>query len=83
MTQQSAPPTNPPGHSGVQQGAEAVALAALSKTLDLTLAATVRLDMRDGTHVRVDGASEDRQVLVEAWAHQDCRRRLTRTKAYE
>jgi hypothetical protein len=57
MTQQDAPPTNPPGHSGVQQGAEAVALAALSKTLGQTPGPTL-LDMRDGTHVRVDGASE-------------------------
>jgi len=69
VTRQDVPPEDPPGHSGVQQDAEAVALAALSETLGLTLTPT-RIDLRDGTHVRVDGASGDCQVLVEAWAHQ-------------
>ena len=53
----------------MQQHAEVIALAALSRTLGLTLA-SARIDLHDGTHVRVDGASEDRRVLVEVWAHQ-------------
>lgn len=69
MSEPVPPPPLAPGHSGVQQAAEAVALDLLSTSLGCTLA-PARIDLPDATHVRVDGASPDRQVLVEAWAHQ-------------
>lgn len=59
----------PAGDSKVQRDAETVLLAALSASIGVPLA-PARIHLPDGTHVEVDGVSEDPAVIAEVWAHQ-------------
>lgn len=59
----------PAGDSTVQRDAEVFLLAALSQSLNVTLAPT-RLMLPDGSYVDVDGVGIEPPILVEAWAHQ-------------
>jgi hypothetical protein len=54
--------------SSAQQAAELLIIAAVAEYVSLDLA-PARIDMGDGVHVQIDGASADRAVLVEAYAH--------------
>jgi len=58
-----------PGSSHEQKLAERHILDALGKRLGLTLN-PLRLTTVEGVSVQLDGADEDRTVLVECWAHQ-------------
>jgi TDG/mug DNA glycosylase family protein len=58
----------PPGSSAEQTAAERVMLDLLGADLGLNLQ-PLRLVHPGGASVAIDGADEDRTVLVEAWAH--------------
>jgi hypothetical protein len=57
-----------PSDSLIQRSAEPLILAGLSSLLGTVLTPS-RVNMGDGVFVEIDGASEDRSILVEAYAH--------------
>lgn len=57
-----------PSDSTAQRAAEPLILAAVAAHIGLELE-PARLDLGDGVRVEIDGASADRSVLVEAYAH--------------
>ncbi|WP_284747741.1 hypothetical protein [Amycolatopsis sp. RTGN1] len=58
-----------PGSSAEQRAAEGVMIAYLADTLGLKLGPQ-RIVTATGARVEVDGADDNRSLLVEAWAHQ-------------
>jgi hypothetical protein len=67
--QRGADHTRPPGSSQEQRDAERVMLDVLGEQLKVILEPAV-ITVPSGARVEVDGADEDRTVLVECWAHQ-------------
>ncbi|MGE3449351.1 MAG: hypothetical protein AB7H92_17425 [Microbacteriaceae bacterium] len=57
-----------PSDSTAQRDAEPLIIAAVAEYVGIELAAA-KIDLGDGVQVQVDGASADRSVLVEAYAH--------------
>lgn len=57
-----------PSDSIAQHAAEPLILAAVSALIGVELAPS-RIDMGEGVRVELDGASADRKILVEAYAH--------------
>ncbi len=64
-----APIELPPGDSLEQRQAERIMLALLGKRLGVALS-PARLTVPSGARVEIDGADDERSVLVECWAHQ-------------
>jgi hypothetical protein len=58
-----------PGRSNEQREAERAMIDALAELLNAPLE-PARVPLPDGSHMEIDGATEDLSVLVEAWAHQ-------------
>lgn len=69
----------PPGDSQEQRDAEAVLIAALSARLGVALAPR-ELRFDNGVRVKLDAASDDLSILVEAWAHQGVVKSAQRNK---
>lgn len=57
-----------PSDSTAQRDAEPLIVAAVAEYVGVELAAAT-IDLGDGVQVQIDGASADRAVLVEAYAH--------------
>jgi|JI10StandDraft_1071094.scaffolds.fasta_scaffold48680_4 hypothetical protein len=57
-----------PSDSSAQRAAEPLIVAAVAEYVGLELMAET-IDLGDGVQVQIDGASSDRSVLVEAYAH--------------
>jgi hypothetical protein len=73
------PATMPPGSSGEQRAAEQVMLDLLGDRLGLKLD-PARITVPSGARVEIDGADENRTVLVECWAHQGAPKSAQRHK---
>jgi hypothetical protein len=59
----------PPGDSLEQRQAERIMLELLGNRLGVSLS-PARLTVPSGARVEIDGADDERSVLVECWAHQ-------------
>lgn len=57
-----------PSDSIAQRDAEPLIVAAVAECIGLELA-TATIDLGEGVQVQIDGASADRSVLVESYAH--------------
>src|SRR4051812_37113436 len=69
VTEDFEQPDTAPGDSAEQRKCELVMLTLVSQAVGRPLAKT-RITLTNGCFVEVDGCSDDRTLLCEAWAHQ-------------